>query len=137
VSPNGHFLTFSKATFRTKLNLAPKMKKSISQISAILLFIILTSFTLLQDTPKGLMKGDKAPDFEVKDISGNLIKLSEKLKAGPVILVFYRGQWCPHCNKYLSHMEDSLKMIQAKGASVIAVSPETYEGVKQTIKKTK
>jgi peroxiredoxin len=52
-------------------------------------------------------------------------------------VVFYRGQWCPFCNKYLSSLQDSLGLIQKKGASVIAISPETQEGIGMTVSKTK
>jgi len=62
--------------------------------------------------------------------------LSEALKKGPVVVIFYRGQWCPVCNKHLSTLQDSLQMIYEKGASVIAISPEQSEFLKRTAEKT-
>jgi hypothetical protein len=38
-------------------------------------------------------KGDKAPDFSLNDINGNIVNLKEKLSVGPVVLGFYRGRW--------------------------------------------
>ncbi|PJB59866.1 MAG: alkyl hydroperoxide reductase, partial [Bacteroidetes bacterium CG_4_9_14_3_um_filter_41_19] len=61
---------------------------------------------------------------------------SEALKKGPVVVIFYRGQWCPVCNKHLSHLQDSLQLIYEKGATVIAVSPEQSEFLKRTAEKT-
>ena len=87
--------------------------------------------------PEGLKVGDTAPDFKVKDTDGKEISLKKALKKGPVVMLFYRGQWCPYCNKQLSHFNDSLAMITAKGASVLAITPETPENVKKTIEKTK
>lgn len=87
--------------------------------------------------PVGLSVGDKAPAFSVKDHAGNIFDLKKVLKKGPVILVFYRGQWCPYCNKELSFLNDSLSFLQAKGASLLAISPETDENIKKTIGKTK
>ena len=52
-------------------------------------------------------------------------------------MLFYRGQWCPFCNKQLSHFSDSLQMLMAKGASILAITPETGENIKKTIEKTK
>ncbi len=54
-----------------------------------------------------------------------------------IVLMFYRGQWCPYCNKQMSQMNDSLSMITAKGATVVAISPEIQENVVKTIEKTK
>ncbi|MEO7266058.1 MAG: peroxiredoxin-like family protein [Ferruginibacter sp.] len=106
-----------------------------------LLFTLMLSVHAIfaQDTmkPTGLQVGDKAPLFSVKDYTGKEIKLKKELKKGPVILVFYRGEWCPYCNKELSFLNDSLEYIKAKGASVIAISPETNSSILKTIGKTK
>jgi peroxiredoxin len=53
------------------------------------------------------------------------------------VLVFYRGQWCPFCNKQLSKINDSLSFIIAKGATVLTITPETADNIKKTIEKTK
>lgn len=111
------------------------MKKNLQSIIAILSLTIMS--LRAEGPPSGLKKGEKAPDFETKDMEGKTFKLSTALKKGEVVLIFYRGQWCPFCNKYLSAIQDSLSMIQSKGATVVAISPETYESVKQTIEKTK
>jgi cytochrome oxidase Cu insertion factor (SCO1/SenC/PrrC family) len=37
--------------------------------------------------------GQKAPDFELKNVDGKDVVLSELLKKGPVVLGFYRGKW--------------------------------------------
>ncbi len=87
--------------------------------------------------PEGLKVGDTAPDFSVKDQEGKTINLKKVLQKGPVIMLFYRGQWCPYCNKQMSRFSDSLSMLTAKGASVLAITPETAENVKKTIEKTK
>lgn len=69
--------------------------------------------------------GDKAPDFTLPDINGQMVTLSEALQDGPVVLVFYRGGWCPYCNIALRAYQQILPAIQAKGARLIAVSPQT------------
>jgi peroxiredoxin len=63
--------------------------------------------------------------------------LKDLLKKGKVVLVFYRGYWCPYCNRELSRLQDSLALIQEKGATVVAVSPEKPENIKQTVEKAK
>ncbi len=95
------------------------------------------SFAFAQPYPEGLSVGEQAPDFTAKDSKGNKVNLSKELKKGDVVLIFYRGQWCPFCNKQLSNLNDSLTLISSKGATLIAITPETMENVGKTIGKTK
>src|SRR6266542_2021959 len=90
-----------------------------------------------QEKPEGLFINSKAPDFKAKDQNGNEIVLRDIRKKGPVVLLFYRGYWCPYCSKELQKLEDSLSLIKAKGAQLIAVTPEKQEGIAKTIEKTK
>ena len=109
------------------------MKKIFVPILALLMVVVMNA----QDAPKGLNLNDKAPEFTARDQHGKKIGLKDQLKQGAVVLVFYRGQWCPHCNKQLKKLEDSLSLIIAKGASLIAVTPEKPENISVTIEKTK
>lgn len=102
--------------------------------------LIVSSFVFAQTEtvyPDGLKVGDMAPDFNAKDQNGKTISLKQALKNGPVVMLFYRGQWCPFCNKQLSRFSDSLFQLTAKGASLLAITLENAENVKKTIEKTK
>lgn len=88
-------------------------------------------------TASVLKVGETAPAFKAKDANGNEVELSRLLKKGPVVLYFYRGQWCPFCNKQLSQLQDSLQLLTARGAQVVVVSPETQENIEKTVGKTK
>jgi peroxiredoxin len=104
------------------------------------LFLIVAAFliaTANAQDPKGLNVNDDAPDFTGKDQNGKSIHLKSLLKKGPVVLVFYRGEWCPYCNKHLKSLEDSLLFITDKGASLVTVTPEKQEYIAKTIEKTK
>ena len=92
---------------------------------------------ITQAAPEGLFIASKAPDFKAKDQNGTEIRLKDLLKKGKVVLVFYRGYWCPYCNKELARLQDSLLLIKEKGATLLAVSPETAEGITKTTEKTK
>ena len=104
----------------------------------ILGFIVSSSFFIRSqsDSMNGLKVGDKAPFFTANDYNGAIVDLSESIKEKKVVLVFYRGAWCPHCNKHMSQLQDSFKMIEAKGAIVIAVSPELDESIEKMVSKT-
>lgn len=101
--------------------------------------IITFIFTTLQlCAQSGLKKGDTAPLFTAIDNSGKKIDLDNILKQHKsVVLFFYRGQWCPYCNKYIQQLQDSLQTLTAKGAYVIGITPETGENISKTINKTK
>ena len=73
----------------------------------------------------GLAVGERAPDFTLPDASGHAVTLSERLASGPVVLSFYRGDWCPYCNLELRALQAHLPEIHARGASVIAISPQS------------
>ena len=95
------------------------------------------SFLFAQEAPEGLFIASKAPDFKATDQNGKEIRLKDLLKKGKVVLVFYRGEWCPYCNKELSRLQDSLQFIIDKGATLLAVSPEKQENISKTVEKTK
>ena len=73
----------------------------------------------------GLAIGDRAPDFDLPNAFGKPVSLRERLSAGPVVLVFYRGEWCPYCNVYLRALQQALPEINARNATLIAVSPQS------------
>ena len=103
------------------------------------LLIVIFFHTILsaQEKPEGLFINSKAPDFKAIDQYGNEIRLKDVLKDSLVVLIFYRGQWCPYCNRQLKKIEDSLQLIRGKGAKLIAVTPEKPEFISKTIEKTK
>ncbi|KAA3609703.1 MAG: AhpC/TSA family protein [Calditrichaeota bacterium] len=117
-----------------------KKTKIIISIIAVILILIAIPIVLimLHDNVKntGLQVGDLAPHFEGIDQNGDKIILSTLIQEGPVVLFFYRGFWCPYCNAYLNQLQDSLQMIENKGANVLAITPEQEEYVKETIEKT-
>lgn len=68
--------------------------------------------------------GDVAPDFALPDLSGKEHRLSAELARGPVVLLFYRGLWCPFCAKALRAMEKIRPALELEGGSMLAVSPQ-------------
>ncbi len=68
--------------------------------------------------------GDYAPEFRLINAVGKHVSLYDELAKGPVVLVWYRGGWCPYCNLQLQHIQMKLNEIHQAGGQVIAVSPE-------------
>lgn len=72
---------------------------------------------------KSLKVGDLAPDFALPNAVGETVKLSGLLSSGPVIINFYRGEWCPYCNIELHAFQQYLPEFQAANAQLVAISP--------------
>ena len=73
---------------------------------------------------RALKPGDAAPDFILPDAQGNPVRLYSLLREGPVVVVFYRGGWCPYCNLHLRGFQRALPQLRELGAQVVAVSPQ-------------
>jgi peroxiredoxin len=94
------------------------------------------SFAFGQDKPEGLFINSKAPDFKALDQNGTEISMKELRKKGDVVVVFYRGYWCPYCTRYLKKLQDSLEAIKANHAQLVVITPEGKEGIDTSIAKT-
>jgi peroxiredoxin len=82
--------------------------------------------------PSGLPLHQQAPNFQGIDQNGEKLELYSITKSQPVVLIFYRGNWCPVCNRYLKRYQDSLQFIEQEGAKVIAITPEAPVEAKET-----
>lgn len=100
------------------------------------LFVIISTSAIAQQ-PAGLAVGSAAPDFTLNDQSGKAFQLKQTNQEKTVVLIFYRGQWCPYCSKQIKGLEDSMQLIVEKGATVVAITPEIATNVQKTIEKTK
>lgn len=72
--------------------------------------------------------GQKAPSFELPNPEGKSISLDSLLDNGPLVVTFYRGDWCPYCNLQLRALQAKLGEIYALGATLIAISPQVPDG---------
>lgn len=72
--------------------------------------------------------GQKAPQFELPNAQGKLISLDSLLHKGPLVVTFYRGDWCPYCNLQLRALQARLSEIHALGATLVAISPQVPDG---------
>ena len=69
--------------------------------------------------------GAKAPDFTLSDASGRVVKSSDLLALGPVILNFFRGRWCPYCITELEAWRDLYPIVRERGGLLVSISPQT------------
>ncbi|HTV81270.1 MAG TPA: peroxiredoxin-like family protein [Acidobacteriaceae bacterium] len=69
--------------------------------------------------------GATAPDFSLPDFSGKLVRSSDLLALGPLIVNFFRGRWCPYCVTELESWRDLYPALRERGALVVGISPQT------------
>jgi len=99
-------------------------------------FILFAAFGLsAQQTARteAVKTGDTAPDFALSDNSGNSVTLSEAVKTAPVVLVFYRGSWCPFCARQLADLRGLIK--DGEKTRLYAVSIDSADKSNGLIKK--
>lgn len=81
------------------------------------------------DAVKNALKvGAQMPSFALKDIDGKDVGSDELMKKGNLVLIFYRGAWCPFCNTYLQELQRNAAAIQDAGGEIVAISVESPDG---------
>lgn len=72
-----------------------------------------------------LEAGNAAPEFTLQDAEGRTVSLRELLTQGPLVATLYHGVWCPYCDYGLQALEGGRPKIEARGVSLVAISPQT------------
>src|SRR5579864_8825984 len=81
--------------------------------------------------------GRQAPGFTLKDSEGATFSSDRLLSRGPLVVTFYRGVWCPYCNLELQALEEARSDIEARGASVVAISMQNAANGRKSVRENK
>jgi peroxiredoxin len=74
---------------------------------------------------RALRVGDTAPSFALQDATtGKLVRSSDLLAVGPLVISFFRGRWCPYCMTELEAWQRTYADVRAKGALLVGISPQ-------------
>jgi peroxiredoxin len=76
-------------------------------------------------TDRCLKAGDRLPEFALPNAEGRMITSQELLARGPLVISFFRGDWCPYCSMELQALSEILPEINLAGATLVAVTPDT------------
>lgn len=80
--------------------------------------------------------GDRLEPLTLDDATGAPVSLNQILEAGPAVIVFYRGGWCPYCNLALrTYQQELLPQLGTFGARLVAISPQSPDESLSTIEK--
>ena len=74
-----------------------------------------------------ILNGQFVPDVTIQDIEGNDIQLQSLIDGKPTVILFYRGGWCPYCNRQMSGLIEVEQQILNLGFQIIAISPDSPE----------
>ena len=74
---------------------------------------------------RAIQPGETIRDFELPDATGVMVKSLDLRTQGPLLIVFYRGAWCPFCSLTLQAFQERYSEIARRGVSLVAVSPQT------------
>jgi peroxiredoxin len=69
--------------------------------------------------------GEKAPEFTLEDQNFRKVSSAELLKSGKLLVMFFRGRWCPFCIAQLENLRETMPQVAAQNISVVAISPQT------------
>jgi len=111
------------------------------RLSSILAFLLIAflpaqaQIAKTADQTKSLNKGDKAPAAKIVSGDGEATTLVELAKEKPVVLVFYRGHWCPLCMRHLKQFNNAVEDVKKAGYQLVAIAPDGHENVAETKKK--
>lgn len=74
---------------------------------------------------EALAVGAKALSFELPDHNGKRVSFATLLNNGRLVICFIRGRWCPFCVGQMEAMSAIAEQVEASGASLLAISPQT------------
>jgi peroxiredoxin len=69
-----------------------------------------------------LSTGDPAPAFTVRTVDNERFSFDPQSLDKPVVLISFRGGWCPYCNMHLSELRTVIPDIRALGYDILFIS---------------
>lgn len=79
--------------------------------------------------------GEMAPDITVKTSTGESFDLGTAVKGRLTAVIFYRGGWCPYCNRHLAALQEVEEALKTLGYQILAISPDRPEALQPTTDK--
>ena len=71
---------------------------------------------------------DKAPNFALENLEGDIFELHENIGEGPILISFW-ATWCKPCKEEMPHIQDLLDKYEDKDLKVLAISTDSEKSV--------
>jgi len=102
-------------------------------VMLICLFLTAGGVSVLAADGSGLSVGVMAPEIKAINSEGEPFVLSDAVAQNPIVLIFYRGGWCPYCNVQLQMFEKQIDAFEQRGVEVVAVSVDNLAEVQKMV----
>ncbi|GGF76928.1 peroxiredoxin-like family protein [Alteromonas lipolytica] len=76
-----------------------------------------------------LLNGMKVPAVTLQYPDGSPVSLTALTMQQPAIILFYRGGWCPYCNRQFSELQKVEDQLIALGYQILAISPQSPDAL--------
>lgn len=106
-------------------------------ISLLLLTVAQSQVPNSANDAKPLKVGLELPKVDLVTLDGKTVSLQHVVGGKKTVIVFYRGGWCPFCNKHLSELGGIAEEVKSRGAQMLAISPDTPEELRKSLEKNK
>jgi peroxiredoxin len=84
---------------------------------------------------KPLAVGQPIPDVSLRTADGQVLALQAAAKEQPLVVIFYRGGWCPFCNRHLGQLQEAQPQLKELGYRILAISPDRPEKLAESTTK--
>ncbi|MFQ5645214.1 MAG: peroxiredoxin-like family protein [Thiogranum sp.] len=76
----------------------------------------------------GLRPGSTVPDFTTSSLGGRPVTWQSLLQRAPLLIVFYRGGWCPYCNAQIHALSQAAAAFRQRGMTPVLISVDKVDG---------
>jgi peroxiredoxin len=87
------------------------------------------------DSESALALGRMVNEFSLTDVRGQEVSLTSMLDVGRVLLISYRGGWCPLCNMQLGKLSQAYEEFERRKVQIVAISTELPEQGQEVLRK--
>ncbi|MDG1477829.1 MAG: peroxiredoxin-like family protein [Vicingaceae bacterium] len=84
-----------------------------------------------------IKNSEEVPNVNLKNTKGETINLKKYIGKAPVVVIFYRGAWCPYCTRHLSALQEVKPQVDSLGFKLIAITPDNFTKLDSTKSRTK
>jgi peroxiredoxin len=81
--------------------------------------------------------GAEVSPLTLKTANGMAYDLPAAVKKSPAVVIFYRGGWCPYCNRHLGQLQEAEADLLKLGYQILAISPDRPEKLRESTEKGK
>ena len=85
------------------------------------------------DAVRPKLIGQSAPAFELTAADGSRYRLDPTAMPEPVVVVFYRGGWCPYCAAHFMELRKAEDAVRAMGYELVFISPDRPEKLAESL----